>query len=332
MLPGQLQKKIFDYLKQLLPPGQSLADVIGAALHLSNDSTYRRLRGETPLTVDELSMLCSAFNVSADQLLNLAKENLVMFEVNRARPAPYTFAEFVANVLNDLKTLKEAGVDNFIYASKDLPLFQSFAIPEFFAFKFHFWMHIIIRDPAFKEKPFEKTIASNELLNMVRECNLLYNQLPSTELWNSESINSTLSQIDYYRHQQYFGSSADLKALYDMLDQLLLHVEKQAEFGSKFMPNENPEHRPENYQLFYNKIVLSDNTMLVQCGNRKLAIINYGVLHYLACHNQAFCLTVEEDLKNMIRLSTKLSIENVRQRTKFFNEMHEKVAMYRKLL
>jgi hypothetical protein len=330
MKPGQQQRQIFDFLKTLIPPGHSLADAIGSILHLSSDSTYRRLRGETPLTIDELQGLCGHFGVSANQLLQQGDDHQVMFQVNRSHLANQSFAGYISNVLQQLQMMKTAGVEQFVYASKDLPLFHSFLLPEFFAFKYHFWMHVITGHPDYQDKPFEKAVSDTQMTQMTRQCLSIYNQIPSIEIWNSESINSTLWQIDYYRHQQYFGSAADLRALYDLLDQILLHVEKQAEYGTKFLPGEIPELRSENFELFFNQVVLSDNTMLLTNKTHKLAILNYGVLHYLLCHDQSFCQSVEEDLSNIIRRATKLSSGNIRQRARFFNQLHEKVDGYRK--
>lgn len=45
-----------------------MVDVVAELLNMSLDAVYRRIRGEVELSVTELSILCSRFNVSFDEL------------------------------------------------------------------------------------------------------------------------------------------------------------------------------------------------------------------------------------------------------------------------
>jgi hypothetical protein len=56
-----LQEEVFNKIKSVLPPHLSLASAVANALHISEDSAYRRIRGEKPLSLPEFEMLCSKF-------------------------------------------------------------------------------------------------------------------------------------------------------------------------------------------------------------------------------------------------------------------------------
>ena len=75
---SSIQEYLFRRIKEKLPVEASLADVVAEMLHVSNDSAYRRIRGETPLILEEAQILCEAFSLSLDQTLN-NKENTVSF-------------------------------------------------------------------------------------------------------------------------------------------------------------------------------------------------------------------------------------------------------------
>ena len=45
----QSQEFLFHRIKELLPPHASLVDTVAEILHISSDSAYRRIRGETPV-------------------------------------------------------------------------------------------------------------------------------------------------------------------------------------------------------------------------------------------------------------------------------------------
>src|SRR5262245_33330930 len=67
----ELQKTFFEYLKNRISGNLSAVDEIADLLNISNDSAYRRIRGEKELTLSELKILCSHFNVSVDHLLGI---------------------------------------------------------------------------------------------------------------------------------------------------------------------------------------------------------------------------------------------------------------------
>jgi len=48
----QSQEFLFQRIKELLPPHAPLVDSVANILHVSSDSAYRRIRGETPLVLD----------------------------------------------------------------------------------------------------------------------------------------------------------------------------------------------------------------------------------------------------------------------------------------
>ena len=67
----EIQIQLFNQIRSLLPAHISLPDNIANLLKISIDSAYRRIRGEKELSFEELGLLCSAFNISIDQIMNL---------------------------------------------------------------------------------------------------------------------------------------------------------------------------------------------------------------------------------------------------------------------
>src|SRR6187402_2463211 len=65
----------------------------------------------------------------------------------------------------------------------------------------------------------------------------VFNKTPMTEIWNPESINSSLRQIDFYHQSGIFKNDQEVILLYNKLEELVNHLEKQAEHGVKFPIN-----------------------------------------------------------------------------------------------
>ncbi|MDR0757051.1 MAG: hypothetical protein LBF85_04305 [Tannerella sp.] len=88
-----VQKRLFEIIKSLIPTSYRLADVIGDLLNISPDAAYRRIRGEKGLTFLEVQKLCCHFHLSMDELLNLKSPGqTAVFQyvpVDMTEPASY---------------------------------------------------------------------------------------------------------------------------------------------------------------------------------------------------------------------------------------------------
>ena len=144
-----VQKLLFEKLKPLIPADKSLAEYLSNLLYLSSDSVYRRLRGETQMTIDELKTICDHFGLSADALIDIGKTNQVIFEVSTMGDRPLTFEDFFRGIRHELESLKQFPEARIIYTGKDIPFFYNLLFPRLFAFKYHIWMQLFADSPEF---------------------------------------------------------------------------------------------------------------------------------------------------------------------------------------
>jgi len=84
------QQAFFNHIRFKLPPYISLAEEVADLLNVSNDSAYRRIRGDTPLGLDEIQVLCIKYQVSLDQLLQI-DTNTVIFSGNNVNSTSFNF-------------------------------------------------------------------------------------------------------------------------------------------------------------------------------------------------------------------------------------------------
>ena len=77
MTETNLQRELFNHIRNSMPNHLSMVDAIAEILNISYDSVYRRIRGEKPISLDELKILCARFNLSLDQVLQLNTESVV---------------------------------------------------------------------------------------------------------------------------------------------------------------------------------------------------------------------------------------------------------------
>lgn len=67
----------------------------------------------------------------------------------------------------------------------------------------------------------------------------------------------------------------DIKLLYDKVEELINHIEKQADLGLKFNFGSEPNHDAAEYRMFVNELVLGDNTILAELDNTRITFLNH---------------------------------------------------------
>ncbi len=324
MNQNNLQDRLFAFIRDKLTPEETIADAISELLHVSTDSAYRRIRGETPLVFDELVTICNEYSVSIDQLID-SKKDLVLFRNTRIQKDRYSYSQYLQDLERQIDYLKENENAELIYMSKDLPLFYNFYFKPLIAFRYYFWMKIQHQHPDFEHARFNLDILPEQIEQLSRKIIKNYSEIRSTEIWNMESINSTISQIEYSRSSGHFENSKDVLMIYDALESTIKHLQEQAENGSKYLPDENPIVFPRNLKFFFNRVMLGDNTIMTHVNGVKTAFINYNNLNYLSTTDESFCNELSDHFENIRKRSTLISMTSERQRNVFFNILLSKI-------
>jgi len=327
----QSHEFLFQRIKELLPPHASLVDMVAETLHISSDSAYRRIRGETPLVLDEARVLCQHYKISLDQLLN-AKGGSTLFQSVRINTNNYNYEQYLKEIIMQLKYAGSFIHKEIIYRTKDMPVFHNFYSRPLIAFRYFFWMKSIIQHPDFANRDFEFNCISPEIESLSRELAIEYNKVPSTEIWNTEGVNAAIAQIEFYKDSGYFSSSADIKTVYESLEETFLHLKDVVEYGCKFMPGENPESKKSNFKFFYNRVMLGETTIIVVTDRIKQIFLNYDALNYVTTRDESFCNPYYDDIQNLMKKSTLISQTGEKQRNIFFGIMLNKIRERKKNL
>ena len=198
MTDYQSQEFLFQRIKELLPPHASLVDTIANIIHVSSDSAYRRIRGETPLVLDEAREICHHFKLSLDQILNV-QGGAVMFQNVRISTKNYSYSKYLIDIIRQIEYAGSFIHKEIIYLTKDMALFHNFYYKPLIAFRYFFWMKSIVQHQDFIGREFEFSILSDEVEKLSMEMAVANNKVPSVEIWNSECINYAISQIVFYK-------------------------------------------------------------------------------------------------------------------------------------
>jgi len=320
-----VQQLFFQHIKSALPPHLTLVDEIAEHLNISNDSAYRRIRGEKAMNFEEIQKLCRHYKVSLDQILHLQSEALV-FTGRVNHESSTTFEDYLESVHRNLSIINSFENRHVYFLMKDIPPFVHFQVPELSAFKFYFWMKSILHYDNMQKVKFSLDDPIYDKFHVLSKKVIeAYNKLPTTEIWNVESINSTIRQIEFFRDSGLYKSNADVKLLYEKLEELINHIERQAETGLKFNIGTEPDSNSAPYRLFVNEFVTLDNTLLAEMNNVKITFINHSVLYFVATRDEQFNRASFTFLDNLMKKSTLISEVGEKDRVRFFKLLRDKI-------
>jgi len=321
--PGA-QQIFFQHIKSNLAGHLSLVDEVADLLNISNDSAYRRIRGEKPLSFEEIKTLCAHYKVSLDQLFHLNNDSFLFSGplTNNENFGIESYLEYLLSLVNYFNSFEQR---ELIYNGKDMFLFHCFGFHELTVFKVFFWMKTILQYPLEgKEIAIIETIRQS-IFKITARMSEAFNKLPLTEIWHDDCLNATLRQIDYYRESKIFPTDKFALDVYKNMLDMVNHIEKQAEAGCKFPVGGKPSASSPAYKFYMNEFILGDNCNLAILNQSKVVYINHSVLNIVMTKDPVFTEYIFMHLQNMMRKSTLMSMVGEKQRTKFFNTMREKI-------
>ena len=191
-------------------------------------------------------------------------------------------------------------------------------------------MKSFLQYESYKDAKFSIDCLTPEIKTLGSEIIKKYMHIPSTEILNTECVDSLIFQIEYYKDAGYFASKSDVRLVYEGLEHQVEHIRDQAEAGCKFLNGENPQYKKDNYKCVFNRVLLGDTTILIITDHLKTLFLNYDALNYMITRDEKFCNDVHNDLINLIKQSTQISSVSEKQRNSFFNILLSKIEARKK--
>ena len=321
---AKIQVYFFQELRSSIPAHLSFVDGVSDVLNISVDSAYRRIRGETPLTIDEIKKLATHFRISVDKCLSVQSDTY-LFSGKLINAPTHLFENWMEDILRQLLFINSFEQKQMYYLAKDLPVMVQFLLPELIAFKAFYWKKSILNDESLRDLKFSLKDINPNQLDIGKKIVEIYNQIPSSEIWNIESINSTIRQIEFYKETDLFDSEEDLYRLYKAIEKIINHLELQAEFGFKFEMGKQPTAYSGTYHLYNNVLELGDNTVLAAINGVKITFLAHSTINFITTSDHRFNQHVYESFQTQIKRSSQLSSVSEKERRKFFNRMRAKL-------
>jgi hypothetical protein len=323
--PNKVRSTIQDHFiarfKQTLPPGIGMAEEIADILDVSTDSAYRRIRGETDLTIEEIYKISRKYNISLDEVFS-NQGDTVTFAYTKLTDSAANFEAYLTRLFNHVKTIGKFPNSKIYYVAEETPLFYSFFSPKFTDFKLFYWQRSVLNIQEYQQIKFDYGIVPKQLVETAHNAFKEYMNIPSVEVWTDETVLTGLRQVKFYFDSGILKKEHALELLQEYRKMIEM-VCKNAEAARKNISDKN-----ETFFLYNSEVVLGTNCIYVIMGDARYSYISFNTLNSLTTNNPQFCEETEHWMRNLEKKSTLISGVAEKQRYQFFNRMFQNVDDY----
>ncbi|MES2567332.1 MAG: hypothetical protein V4565_10720 [Bacteroidota bacterium] len=316
----EMQDVFIKHLKQVVPSKISLVDEIADLLKISNDSAYRRLRNETVLSLDETYKICRHYKISVDSVFSNNGDSVTCNYI-KLTDSKNNFENYLTGILTQLIRLQKTENSRIIYAAEEIPIFHSFFSKQLAAFKLFYWQRSVLNIPEYQAKKFEWDSVPEEQLNLSKDIYHAYLKVPSTEIWTTETIQTTIKQIEYYFESGTFKEKDDCIIVLNELKKMMQAIHHFAENENKAATTSITV----PFSLYNSDLVIGTNCIHINSNNMLYSYISFNTMNSLTSSNQQFCEEIEHWMKNLIKKSTLISSIAEKQRFQFFSKAYKAI-------
>lgn len=325
-----VQQEFITKLKDSLPANKSLVDELSDVLRLSTDSAYRRIRGETALTIDEVSLLCAHYRIPFDHFAQgESGKSSVTFQYSHLSSDFVKFEEYLNSLITHMDMIRKTEPKEIIWCAEDVPIFHHFRYPKLSAFKLFYWSKSILNAPVYEDKKFDPDGMPQSAMDKVRRIYELYQKIPSIEIWTEDTLNSTLKQVEYYSESGLFESVQDATDVLNEIEQMIRALERQVAKSAKFSGDAPAADDNIEFKLYFSDLMVGTNSILITAGSSRVSYLSINTFNSMATTNAGFNDENERWVRNIIRKSTLISGVSEKQRMKFFKLLYDKIAQTR---
>ncbi len=326
--PNQLS--FVSYLKKAIPSNVNMADEVAEILQLSADSAYRRLRGETDFSVEEIVLLARNYNVSLDSAL-MNESKMISFRANELSAQVSGFADYLSILHSDLRWIRQWPNAKITYAAEDLPVFYHFFFPQLARFKMVYWNKSILGNTELNSAFVEDVNIPDSWRSEVPKIIDVFSQMPSVEIWHEDTLKSTLKQVEYYAQVGYFKKKETLESVLQELNSMMEMIRIQAETGRKYLPQTQTV-LDSTFELYASEVMIGNNCVLLNSDVQNASYISYNTFNFIQTKNEGFNRQTIDWTKNLLSKSNRISEVSEIGRNKYINKCIEQIDALRQRL
>lgn len=326
-----IQANLFKLIKTKLSGKDSLGNALSEILHLSPDAVYRRYRGETSLSIQELKRLCDYFELSFDALAQL-NDGKVIFEYPPLKTYDFSMESYLEDIAVSFKRIKTLSQGEMTLSINNVHLFQLLNFPQLVRFRLFFWAKTHLQIDEYKNINFKHEKTSERAFDLGKEILQLYNSIPTTEIIDPELMRGFMRNVYYYYKSQLFEDPEYALFLCDRAILFTKHLKEQATTGKKYIYGTSAPSSGNDFYLYLNETINADNTYLYSSREAQGVFITHNVMNYLHTSDSNYVSDSKQIIEKQLANSSLISIVNEKERNNYFFNFEKMILSFRKMI
>ncbi|MFT4597798.1 MAG: hypothetical protein ACJAR8_000367 [Bacteroidia bacterium] len=325
------QSTLIDQCKERVG-AKNLAAELAELLGVNADAAYRRMRGDTALTFDEIQKICLRFNISFDSVINY-QGRLVPFQFNGMFKDKFSIINYLIGIEQELKMLSSMGTEDakIVMTAMDLPYFRQFGFKSLSRFKLFFWQRSVLNLPDYATKKYDADESLGEYEEITDRIYQNYHGVPSTEIWAPETLDSTIKQVQYYLESGLFVNKQSAINICDDIEALLTKLESEAQLARKLIQTKEGT-ISSSFEMYQSDIFLSNNCIQAFKDGRTYTYVSFNSFNSLMSFSPHFSEECNRWIDQIRLKSILLSEVSEKLRYQFFKRLREKLEGLRLLV
>lgn len=307
---------------------QKLLRLVSQLLEISESGAYKKVKGITKLTLDEVNTICQHSNLNIDLVdkEDVKVYNPFKFYCDDLVLPPATYEQWASNILNHSLDLNKYKSEYKIWSyQSEISYFHLMPFRFLLYFKLYAWNRSswkIPTLPKFSIQEFSSNYALNSLLEKINEHFVSYEGI---EIWHVNFLDGILDQIKYFHQLKIFKDRDDLTMVIKDLRRLINHLNKIAETGKKQLFGKKGKY--EQLQVYLNYTHTSSSVMFIKSSQFKMIYNLFLHPNYIRTSDENVCSYTEQWINKVINQSALISSSGEIARNKFFESLETKISL-----
>ena len=302
---------------------KNFANALAELLGVNKDAAYRRMRGTTALTFDEIRKISLTFRVSVDSSINY-QGSTVPFQFNAMFQDKFKILDYLRNIASQFSNLQDIDNAHMTLTLMDLPYFRQFGFPALSRFKLFYWQRSVLNLESYRHKKFDWQEPMPEYEEITSQVYQLYHGVDSREIWAPETLDSTVKQVRYFADSGLFVSQDSARQICDDLNELFVKLEREAELGKKYIQVDG-QTITSKFEMYQSDLFLSNNCIQARRNDQIFTYVSFNSFNSLMSFNPDFAEECNRWVEQIRLKSILLSEVSEKLRYQFFQGLHAKL-------
>lgn len=301
-----------------------LADDLG----ICNSNLYKKLRGDTAFSLDEIGLLAKKFNISVDSCIGIERPGNIVYLPNWNAPVSNA-EEYIMKLDKLLEQLIASDNPQITYLTREVPFPFYLIEPDVASFKLFIFSKFVWESNGFSK--YRKDLFIPFLLNQMSNLWDGYASIPSREIWNPNILDNTLQQILFALKNNLFENEQDSLSILESIRNIMRRARQMALNQIKIPYNNSA--KTGKFVLLNNSIMHTNNIILLESDDGDNVLMTHDNPNFIISNDMDMINYTKKWKQTLMGSSQVLSDLNREPLEDFFKIQNNKIdIVYRRII